>query len=105
MALAAFHNIATGTPLPPLAGLREAHEAVPERLREAPWGRSAAIPVDEGRGALSPIPRAEAAELSDREAENLGGVRHADLAAVQGTENEELTLGTLGQRNHLPHAP
>jgi hypothetical protein len=88
-----------------IAGLGKAHEAAAQRLREAAWRGATAIPMDQGRGALDSIPGVEAAEVPDREAEKLGSVRHADLAAIQGTENEQATLGTLGQRNHLPHAP
>lgn len=69
---------------------------------DAPGRGAAAVPVDQGLGPSAAIRAAQATDLPSGEGQEVGRFRDAELAAVQGVEDDELLLGAWRQGNHPP---
>ncbi len=78
----------------------EAHDAGPNAVRDAVDGRVPAIPMDESGRARGSQRRAEPPDLTHGPSEELGGLDHQQLAAVEGMEDFQDLFGAGRQGDH-----
>ena len=87
---------------PRVGSLGEVDDPRADGISHAPRRETTAVPMDHRLGAVSAIGASQAADLTGGEGQEVGRLGHPKLAAIEGTEYDELLLRAMRQGNHPP---
>jgi len=85
-----------------VGGLSEPDDPSTDGIRHAPGRWATAVPMDQRLRAVPADRSAQAPDLTSRETQKVGRCGHQKLAAVEGTEYDELLLRAVRQGDHPP---
>ena len=85
-----------------IGGLGEPHDPLPGGVIKAPRRAASAVAMNQGVGTSAAVRSAQTPDLTDREAQEVSGLAHPKLAAIQGREYDQLLLCAVRQDHHPP---